>query len=113
MYLQEKGMSDPMLCGCESSRQCFLKLSVQSRCCLSQDVISGGIYIEWGDGLLRLSGFQKRSTRISTLTKRNILFAHISPSVKVLNATDLAGLPEISASLQKVDFQRIVFADNG
>jgi hypothetical protein len=74
--------------------------------------VPAGFHLSHKSLLLWLGGLQKRSTRISTLPKCNILFAHISPSVKVLSATDLARLPKISASLQKVDFRRIVLANN-
>jgi len=63
--------------------------------------------------LLWLSGFQKRSTGMNILANSNILFAHISPSVEVLSATELARLPEVSTPLQEVDFRGMVFANNG
>jgi hypothetical protein len=50
---------------------------------------------------------------MNILADSNILFAYISATVRMLSATDLARLPEISAPLQKVDFQGIVFANNG
>jgi hypothetical protein len=50
---------------------------------------------------------------MNILAKRNILFAHISPSVKMRSATALARLSEISAPLQKVDFQGIIFTNDG
>ena len=45
--------------------------------------------------------------------KSNILFAHISPSVKMLSATGIARLPEILAPLSKVDLRGIVLANSG
>lgn len=69
--------------------------------------------VNLGGLLLWLNGFQKRSTGMDILAKSNILFAHISPSVKVLSATDLARLPEVSAPLSKVDFRLMVFTALG
>ena len=59
--------------------------------------VPAGFHLSHKSLLFWLSGFQKRSTRINILAKRNILFAHISPSVKMRSATDLARLPEVSA----------------
>jgi len=50
---------------------------------------------------------------MNILANSNILFAHISPSVEVLSATELARLPEVSTPLQEVDFRGMVFANNG
>jgi hypothetical protein len=75
--------------------------------------VPAGFHLGHKSLLLRLSGFQKRSTRMNILAKRNILFAHISPSVKMRSATDLARLPEGSAPLQKVDFRGIAFPNHG
>jgi hypothetical protein len=50
---------------------------------------------------------------MNILAKSNILFAHISPSVKMLSATAFARLPEILAPLEKVDFRRIVLTNYG
>jgi len=49
---------------------------------------------------------------MSILSNSNILFAHISPSVKVLSTTDHASFPEVSAPLQEVDFRGMVFANS-
>jgi hypothetical protein len=50
---------------------------------------------------------------MNILANSNILFAHISPSAKMLSAADLARFPEVSAPLQEVDFRGMVFANSG